>query len=128
MALTKADKAQIEAAQIEVKELRKLLKMQRASQMLPLIEPDVPIPPAGSGDVTEGWAFNVHSCVVYRLRSSSVTHWSLREDGEPSGCGSQRGRALYSTFALALEAMRRQAVHDLARRFVEYSEARHDRV
>lgn len=128
MALTKADKAQIEAAQVEVKELRKLLKMQRASQMLPLIEPDVPVPMSGSGDVTEGWLFNSHSCTVYRVRSSCVTHWNLREDGKPSGCGSQRGRSLYSTFALALEAMRRESVHELARRFVEYSEARHDRV
>lgn len=126
MALTKADKAQIESANFTVNELRLLLKMHHASQMLPLIEPDIPAPAPGSGDVTNGWLFNTHNCTVYGVRSSSVTHWNLKEDGTPIGCGSQRSRALYSTFALALEAMRRECVHELARRFVEYSEANHE--
>jgi hypothetical protein len=104
MAMNKAEKAALEAAQREAR-LRELIVLK------PPILPDIPAPVSG-GKAIRGYAFNVYSSHlnVGYYESTITGHYSLNEAGKRIGSGSQQVIALYSTRELAYEAAKIAAV------------------
>src|SRR5574343_1535365 len=71
------------------------------------VERDVEIPTAGSGDVSQGWDFNVYTNTVYEAWSSSVIHGTgtYREKNHST----QKGIRLFSTKEKAKQALINEA-------------------
>lgn len=116
MAMNKAEKAALEAAQDEAR-LRALFVL------LPLIPPDIPAPSHANGyEETVGYLGNCngsYSISVSKIRSTVANHDNITEDGRKIGSGTQGARALYSTKALAVEAAKRQYLWRFARDFLD---------
>ena len=107
MAMTKKEKAAIEAAINRAETLEALRWTQR-------VLPDVDTP-ARYSDIATGWTFNVASMRVSRGWTSSISHGT----GEyRPGSGSQGGIAMFSTRALAVAALRHAVELDSAQRLM----------
>jgi hypothetical protein len=115
MAMNKAEKAALEAAQDEAR-LRELFVL------LPLIPPDIPAPGRANGHASaEGWLASCHrsySITVGKVRSTVSCHDNLTADGRKMGSGRQGAVALYSTKELAVEAAKRAHLWDFATGFL----------
>lgn len=92
--MTKKEKAELEHA-----------KTVAALRWTGPVDRDVPIT-SDYRAPSEGWDYNAYNRETYRVSSTTVSH---RRIDCSSGFGSQGGRALFSTRALALRAMR----HDI---------------
>lgn len=116
MAMNKAEKAALEAAQDEAR-VRELFVL------LPLIPPDIPAPSsANDHKETKGWlaGFNGnYSISVSRIRSTVASHDNITADGKNIGSGTQGARALYSTKELAVEAAKRAYLWRIAKELLE---------
>jgi len=113
MAMNKAEKALLQAAQDE-------LRMRELFALLPRIPPDIPAP-TGSCQAIEGWSFNSHRnyMSVSRKYSTCSSHYTVDENGAKVGPGTQGSRALYSTKELAFEAMKRDYAWNAALKLLE---------
>jgi len=70
------------------------------------VQRDVGVPKDG---YSQGWDYNAHAQAVWIGWSSSVSHGRGMRFAEPAGLGgSQNPRAMFSTEALALAAMRHE--------------------
>ena len=100
MAISKKERAEFDAALLEARTLAAL-------RWTCPVKPDVP-PPRTIQGYSEGWDFNVHSERVWIGWSTCVSHGNTPapKDGERHYNGSQNSRAMYSTKALALAALR----------------------
>lgn len=97
MAMTKKEKADFDAA---IKQIALLGALRWTSP----VKKDIPVPQS-FGESTSGWDYNTHSSSVNQKWSDSVSHG----DGPARTnrfCGSQNGRALFSSELLALKALR----------------------
>lgn len=94
MPMTRKERESYELMQLEV-------TLHKAMFVSDLIEPDVP-PPSVGEPMTTGWTYNEHSIRVLPACSSSVGHGLDQTDKTTS----QRPLALYSTRALAYQALR----------------------
>lgn len=70
----------------------------------PIVKPDIEIPTT-KDCITTGWLYNVASRKAYEVWSSSNTHGDMPYMPR---YGRKNGKALYSTKALALAAMRNE--------------------
>lgn len=111
MAMTKKERAELEATRLEVALLYAL--RWTAIEDVPR---DVPVPVGGN--YTEGWDFNPFMKKAYLCWSSSTAHGRGPVPGDHNRQASQGGIALFSSRLLALRAMRhdleRHAARDLA--------------
>ena len=94
MPMNKRERESYELMQLEV-------TLHKAMFVSDLIEPDVP-PPLDGEPMTTGWTYNEHSIRILPACSSSVGHGLDQTDKTTS----QRPLALYSTRALAYQALR----------------------
>lgn len=113
MAMTKKERAEMDAV---LREARMLGALRWTSP----VARDV-LPPKGGG-YTEGWDFNAYSGSVWLGWSTSVSHGNGPAPADGAAYrsrGSQNSRAMYSSKALALAALRydteRQAANNLAK-------------
>ncbi len=108
--MTKKEKAAFDAA---IKEAQ-LLAALRFTQP---VEPDVKPPAGWKEEYSEGWDFNAYSGRVWLGWSTTVSHGTgpAPLKGERHFNGSQNSRAMYSSEALALRAMR----HEMELKFAE---------
>lgn len=108
MAMTKAEKAELEKARQE-------LALMKALRFSGMIEPELMPKPTGS-DLVEGWTMNEHGDGRVEIcTTAAYTHWrghSLSKVTASAGhdlfrlSGSQSGRTLYRSKADALRALR----------------------
>jgi hypothetical protein len=97
MALNLKEKAEFARLQAEVRIARALRWSEPVARDLPA--------PRLSGNVSQGWDYNIHTCKVEPAWSSSIYHgWGEYIRGESPR--SQYSFALYSTELLALRALR----------------------
>lgn len=126
MSSMSAEEIQALAKRVHNNEKRYVLD--RVAQDLDPILPDVPAPAAGSGDHIQGWV--AWSDRVEEAWSTSYCHGSGRyeaylEQRSKNGYGyasSQRSKALYSTRTLALKALQRNLVRELAETLLRLEE------
>lgn len=95
MAMTKKERAEFDAAIKRAETLAALRWTQPVAR-------DLPRPDRG---MTSGWDFNVYSGEVFRAWSECTSHG---RGPRREFSGSQNGRALFSTRALALAALRHE--------------------
>lgn len=116
MAMNKAEKAALEAAQDEA-------RARALFVLLPLIPPDIPAPSSESNyEETVGYLASCngnYSISVSRIRSTVASHDNITADGKKIGSGTQGARALYSTKELAVEAAKRAYLWRIAKEFLE---------
>lgn len=112
MTMTKKEQAAFAAIQTELAELRALTKPATEAP-----KRDLPVPQWNEPN-TSGWDFNAYSRKVYQAWSGSTCHGDgpqRRNDFSAS----QRGIALYSTKALAVQALRAETVNRHAKELAE---------
>ena len=111
--------------QAAFKALRKELALERAWRFSEAVEPDVPVPTSydkrSFGYLPMGSPMSGYGGRVEKASSSSVSHtWGSDAWHEPgTRCGSQNGVRLYSSEALAWQALRHEACAEARRKLAE---------
>lgn len=101
--MTKKDQARMEALENEV-------RLMRALRWSDPVEPDVAPPETFTRGLSKGFLFNKYSTRIEKACSSSIGH----NFGDDEKTSTQGPRALFSSKALALRAMRYEVAMDSA--------------
>ena len=107
MAMTKKEKAEMQAAKAEMQAAINRAEALAALRWTAPVQPDLDVPENG---YSEGWDYNSYSQCVFTSWSGRISHGTGPAPTEGNYSSATKGaRRLYSTKALALAAMR----HDI---------------